>query len=149
MTSTIVKNKNTKVTKTFGFNTSKQVLQVTECTHKHKGIFNMEFWNSWQHSGLRERNGAACLNSNWHFVVSCPKRWAQQWLWAAAAAEPASPGTGTEPAGVSQSGSTYAQHQPHIRPQEDMEMVHALPAMLGTSLLLQLVSAWPVLREND
>lgn len=43
MTSAVVKYKKTKLTKTFCFNTSKQILQVTECTHTHRAIFNTEF----------------------------------------------------------------------------------------------------------
>lgn len=148
MTSAIVKYKKTKPTKTICFNTSKQILQVTECTQTHRGIFNKEFWNSCQHSVLEKE----MLLPVWiaiGILWSAAQRWAQQCLWAAAAAEPVSPGTGTEPTGVSQAGSTYAQQQPHIKPQEDVEMVCALPAMWGTSLLLQLVSAWPVPREKE
>lgn len=73
VTSAVVKYKKTKLTKTFCFNTSKQILQVTECTHNHREIFNMEFWNSCPHSCLGERNVAACLSGNWHFLVSWSK----------------------------------------------------------------------------
>lgn len=147
MASAVVKYKKIKLTKTFCFNTSKQILQLTKCTHTHRGYSTWKFKTVASTHVLEKEillPGPVAIGILW----SAHQRWAQQWLWAAAAAEPVSPGTGTEPADVRQGGSTCAQHQPHTRPREDMEMVHALPAVLDP-LLLQLGSAWPVLREKE